>query len=88
MIKTLTVTIKDANQEEDISIRGTRNENEFNKTIVLVFGTAQVAVDSKVLANALKEVVDFQTSNSKLGYFIAQGLELGNINDVGQIYEE
>lgn len=60
MIKTLTVTIKDSEGTADISIRGTRNDKEFNRTVVLVTEQGPVSVDSQVLAEALKAVVDFQ----------------------------
>lgn len=61
MIKTLTVTIKDTTEESEVSIRGTRDEEKFNPTVVLVTAMGQVAVDSQQLAKALAEVVNFQT---------------------------
>lgn len=64
MIKTLTVTIKDTTEESEVSVRGTRDEAQFNPTVVLVTPMGQVAVNSQDLAKALAEVVTFQTGSS------------------------
>jgi hypothetical protein len=66
MIKTLTVTIKDTTEESEVSIRGTRDEEKFNPTVVLVTAMGQVAVDSQQLAKALAEVVNFQTVTTSI----------------------
>jgi len=60
MLKTLTVSITDVEKAENITISGTLHENQFNTQIVLGIGQSKVALDSKELARALKEVVDFQ----------------------------
>lgn len=61
MIKTLTVTIKDTTEESELSVRGTRDEAQFNPVVVLVTPMGQIAVNSQDLAKALAEVVNFQT---------------------------
>ena len=60
MVKTLSISIDDVNKDNGISISGTLDETQFNKTIVLTIGPSKVALDSEELARALAEVVNFQ----------------------------
>ena len=52
MIKTLTVTIGD--EDNQVSILGTRDEDKFNEVVVIITPTGQVAVNSQELAKCLR----------------------------------
>jgi hypothetical protein len=60
MQKTLLISIKDFNDDEQMTIAGTLEEKQFNKAIVLSIGQSKIVVDSQILAQALSEVVTFQ----------------------------
>lgn len=66
MTKTLTVTIDDMEQSAGISISGTKQEDSLNPTVVVSFGSAKVALNTKDLQDALNAVVDFQTPPQKV----------------------
>lgn len=65
MVKSLTVSIESVEKGEHVSITGTQNSTEFVKDVVLTIGTYKIAVNSVELAQALKEIVDFQTVPGK-----------------------
>lgn len=66
MKKTLSVSIEDIEKLEQVTISGTLHENSFNDVIVLSLGQSKVAVSSIFLAEALKEVVNFQQNTQIL----------------------
>lgn len=61
MIKTLSIHLKDINLDDQMTISGTLNPTEFNKTVVIKIGQTAFPVDSQTLAQALSEIVQFQT---------------------------
>ncbi len=86
MVKTLTVTIRDFNDETDFSIRGMRNEKEFNKMIILSTEFGQVAIDSQTLAKALAEVVNFQSEGHHGEVHLeGQGVSEGHVQQATEL---
>ena len=87
VVKTLTVTIRDFTDETDFSIRGMRNEKEFNKMIILSTDFGQVAIDSQTLAEALAEVVNFQSKGFLDGqvHMERQGVSEGSIQQATEL---
>gem|GEM_PF-5073190 len=75
MIKTLTVGIPDKDNQEQLNIIGTKDDTQFNKIVVLAVGQVKIAVESQQLAQALSEVVQFQTPTPKLIYIDDKGVD-------------
>lgn len=82
MVKSLTVSIESVEKGEHISITGTQNPNEFVSNIVVTVGPYKVNLDSQLLAEALKTVVDFQTvpNKSNLGVVAHEPMPTGISN--------
>lgn len=59
--RTLTVGITDKDNDQQLNIIGTKEDVGFNRIVVLAIGQSKIAVDSQALAEALSEVVQFQT---------------------------
>ncbi len=61
MVKSLTVSIESVEKGEHVSITGTQSATEFVPNVVITVGSYKVNLDSFLLAEALKAVVDFQS---------------------------
>lgn len=59
--KTLSINIQDINLDDNMSVSGTLDPNKFNETVIISIGQVRFAVNSKLLAQALADVVAFQT---------------------------
>lgn len=61
MRKTLSITIDDSEKADGMTISGSLDPSAFNPNVILRVGNAALAVNSQELAQALAEVVAFQT---------------------------
>jgi hypothetical protein len=75
MTKTLSVSITDIEQVEHLTISGTLHEGGFNETVVLGVGQTKIALNSQQLAEALSEIVKFQTPQSDMIAVLAEGMK-------------